>query len=50
MIENQRHLFDVPEGVAFLNCAGRSPLLRASTAVGEAGVRDKVRPWEADPA
>ena len=43
-IEDQRHLFDIPEGVTFLNCASRSPLLRASTAAGEAGVKRKVRP------
>ncbi len=48
-IEDQRHLFDIPEGVAFLNCASRSPLLRASTAAGEAGVKRKVHPWDADP-
>ena len=49
MIENQRTLFDLPADAAFLNCAARSPLLRTSTAAGEAGVHSKVRPWEADP-
>ncbi|MCH8924723.1 MAG: aminotransferase class V-fold PLP-dependent enzyme [Proteobacteria bacterium] len=48
MIDNQRGLFDIPEGVAFLNCASRSPLLRASSAAGEAGVRRKVYPWDYD--
>jgi selenocysteine lyase/cysteine desulfurase len=50
MIEDQRHLFDIPEGVTFLNCASRSPLLRASTAAGEAGVKRKLRPWDYDTA
>ena len=26
MIDDQRGLFDIPEGVTFLNCASRSPL------------------------
>jgi selenocysteine lyase/cysteine desulfurase len=46
MIDNQRHLFDIPEGITFLNCAARSPLLRASRAAGEAGILRKVHPWE----
>ncbi len=48
MIDNQRGLFDIPEGVTFLNCASRSPLLRASRAAGEAGVLRKVYPWDYD--
>ena len=38
MIANQRHLFDIPEGVAYLNCAARTPLLEASKAAGETGM------------
>ena len=49
MIPNQRHLFEVPEGVAYLNCASRSPLLEASKAAGEAGIGRKVRPWTYNP-
>ncbi len=49
MIDSQRHLFDIPDGVTFLNCAARSPLLRASRAAGEAGILREVRPWELDP-
>ena len=36
MIPNQRHLFDIPDGITYLNSAARSPLLRASVAAGEA--------------
>lgn len=50
MIANQRHLFDIPEGIAYLNCASRSPLLKASQAAGAAGIARKVRPWTYDPA
>lgn len=49
MIPNQRPLFDIPDGVIYLNSAARSPLLRASVAAGEAGIARKARPWELDP-
>ncbi len=49
MIPNQRHLFDIPEGVAFLNCASRTPLLKASRTAGEAGIGREVQPWRYDP-
>lgn len=50
MIPNQRHLFDLPEGVAFFNCASRAPLLTASKTAGEAGIGRKLQPWTYDPA
>ena len=46
MIPCQRHLFDIPDDVAYLNCAYMSPLLHASREAGYAGVRRKCRPWE----
>jgi selenocysteine lyase/cysteine desulfurase len=45
MIENQKHLFDIPESVTYLNCASQTPLLRASVAAGEIGVARKAHPW-----
>src|SRR5690349_7533814 len=45
----QRHLFDIPDDVAFLNCAYISPLPKASLAAGEEGVRRKARPWTIAP-
>ncbi len=45
----QRHLFDLPEGLTWLNCAYMSP---QSHAVSEAGVRAvarKARPWQVRP-
>ncbi len=48
MIANQRHLFDIPEGVAYLNCAARAPLLKESITAGEAGIDRKRQPWRYD--
>src|SRR5690348_13610910 len=44
-LPSQRHLFDIPDDVAFLNCAYISPLPKASIAAGEDGARRKGRPW-----
>ncbi len=43
---SQRHLFEIPDGVAFLNCAYMSPNLRAVREAGQAAVARKSRPWE----
>jgi len=45
-IDCQRHIFDIPDDVAYLNCAYMSPLMRSATAAGEAALRQKQRPWE----
>ena len=49
MIPCQRHLFDIPPEVAYLNCAYISPLMHAVREVGEASTRRKCRPWEIGP-
>src|SRR5262249_31916566 len=49
-LPSQRHLFDIPDDVAFLNCAYMSPLPKASIAAGEEGARRKGRPWNIAPA
>ncbi len=41
----QRELFDLPDDVAFLNCANMSPQLRAVTEAGIEAVKQKARPW-----
>jgi selenocysteine lyase/cysteine desulfurase len=46
----QRHLFDIPEAVAYLNCAYMSPLPRRVTESGQRAVARKSRPWEITPA
>ena len=46
MIPNQRHLFDIPEDVTYLNCAYMSPLMHAVVDASSAGLARKARPWE----
>ncbi|MBC9179469.1 aminotransferase class V-fold PLP-dependent enzyme [Pseudoroseomonas ludipueritiae] len=44
-LPSQRHLFDIPAGVAYLDGAAYSPLPRGVRAAGEAGVLTKSQPW-----
>ena len=44
MLQCQRHLFDLPAGLHYLNCAYMSPLSRAVEAAGIRGIRRKVDP------
>ena len=46
----QRHLFEIPDTIAYLNCAYMSPLLRRVTEAGQNAVARKARPWEISPA
>ncbi|MDP4005894.1 aminotransferase class V-fold PLP-dependent enzyme [Methylobacterium sp. NEAU K] len=41
----QRHLFEVPADVSYLDAAAWSPLPRAVRMAGEAGILAKTRPW-----
>ncbi|NMJ42029.1 aminotransferase class V-fold PLP-dependent enzyme [Roseomonas sp. JC162] len=50
MLPSQRHLFDLPREVAYLNAAAWSPLPLAVQEAGRMGVGRKGRPWEVDPA
>jgi selenocysteine lyase/cysteine desulfurase len=38
-------MFEIPQGVAYLNCANMAPQLRSVTAVGLDAVRQKAAPW-----
>ena len=49
ILENQRELFEIPEEVAYLNCAYMSPQLRLVREIGERAVAHKSRPWEITP-
>jgi len=40
-----RELFQIPDGVTYLNCASMAPQLRSITAVGIDAVRAKETPW-----
>ncbi|MGA9641817.1 MAG: aminotransferase class V-fold PLP-dependent enzyme [Terriglobales bacterium] len=49
MLSCQRHLFDLPGEVAYLNCAYMSPLLKSSLAAGSAALAQKSHPWNLIP-
>ncbi|WP_340201587.1 aminotransferase class V-fold PLP-dependent enzyme [Ascidiimonas sp. W6] len=43
---SQKHLFDIPEGITYLNGAYMSPLLKTIAKAGYKGVDSKMHPWE----
>jgi selenocysteine lyase/cysteine desulfurase len=45
LIPSQRHLFDLPADVAYLNCAYMSPLLKRAAEVGADAIASKCQPW-----
>lgn len=45
MIPSQRHLFDLPREIAYLNCAYMSPLMSRVVEAGREGLARKARPW-----
>ncbi len=49
MIPCQRHLFDIPDDVAYLNCAYMSPLMKPALEAGTAGLARKAQPWQITP-
>ena len=44
-ITDAHHLFDIPDGLTYLDCAAQSPALRASREAGERGLQRKFHPW-----
>jgi selenocysteine lyase/cysteine desulfurase len=44
-LPSQRHRFQIPADVTYLNCAYMSPLLSAVVEAGRAGVEQKGQPW-----
>jgi len=49
MLPCQRHLFDIPEDVTYLNCAYMSPLMKPVIEAGTTGLARKAHPWEITP-
>ena len=45
LIPNQRSLFDIPDHIAYLNCAYMSPLLKNAAAAGAEAIASKMQPW-----
>lgn len=46
LIPNQRHLFDIPDEVAYLNCATMGPMPLTALEAGQAGLARKAQPWQ----
>ncbi len=49
MIPCQRHLFDIPDHIAYFNCAYMSPLMHQVVAAGQQAVTLKAQPWQISP-
>jgi selenocysteine lyase/cysteine desulfurase len=49
MLPSQRHLFDIPDDVTYLNCAYMSPLMKQVVEAGSTGLARKAHPWELTP-
>jgi selenocysteine lyase/cysteine desulfurase len=49
-LASQKHLFDIPEGITYLNCAAQSPCLSESAAAGRRGIDRKFHPWDPERA
>ncbi|MAL78092.1 MAG: aminotransferase [Sneathiella sp.] len=50
MIPSQRPLFDIPDDVAYFNCAYMGPFLKTVRAAGHMGIDRKSLPWMVSPA
>ena len=48
-IPSQRALFDMPDGITYLNCAYMSPLLKSASKAGEQAIAEKRCPWGTTP-
>jgi selenocysteine lyase/cysteine desulfurase len=44
-LPSQRHLFDIPRDIAYINCAYFGPFLHSVRAAGAAGIDRRVHPW-----
>ena len=49
MLENQSHLFNLPEDVTYLNCAYMSPMLKTVSEIGKQAIIQKENPTEIFP-
>ena len=49
-LPTQRHLFDIPDDLAWINCAANSPALASVYQAGQLGLKRKRHPWTLGPA
>lgn len=45
ILESKKTLFDIPDGVTFLNCANMSPLLKSVSFAGIEAIKRRNHPW-----
>jgi selenocysteine lyase/cysteine desulfurase len=45
MLGSQRHLFDLPADISYINCAYFGPFMRHAREAGIAGLDRRLRPW-----
>jgi len=45
LIPDQRHLFDIPDDVAYFNTATMGPMTKAAVEAGQRGLARKLHPW-----
>ncbi len=50
VLDNQKHLFDIPDDITYLNCAAQSPALKVSFDAGARGLNRKLHPWDPERA
>lgn len=44
-IPSQRHLFELDDGISYLNCAQTSPFLISVKEAGHSGIKNRTHPW-----
>src|SRR5919109_494622 len=44
-LPNQRHLFEIPDDLAYFNCASLAPQLRSVRVAGEEALARRAAPW-----
>lgn len=46
ILPDQRHLFDIPSDLVYMNCGSVSPLPKSVQAAGVVGLNKKITPWK----
>jgi len=49
LLPSQRHLFDIPNDIVYMNCAYMSALPKATIVAGKRAMQRKGRPWTIEP-
>jgi selenocysteine lyase/cysteine desulfurase len=46
MLSSQKHLFDLPDNISYLNCAYMGPLLKKAEEIGQQEIQKRLRPFQ----